>query len=469
LARLARVRFTRRGKLVCALVALAVLAGCSGTTTSSNESTARSSSADALHHAGRWLVDSEGRVLLLHGINVSAKVPGPLKTFDAGDAALVASLGFSTVRLAFTIQGIMPTPGKIDADYLGEIARVVGLLGAQHIYVLLDIHQDLYGPATPGGDGMPPWMEQIDGASNPDLPFPNGYFKSPAVQRAFANFWADVKGPGGVGLQERYVAAAVALASAFKDDPDVLGYDLMNEPWPGSTAAPTCQSETGCPALERQLLAPFYTKLATAIRKVDPNHLIFAEPFLTFDYTGNSSLPAFGQPMNALSFHPYVMTQVVRAVGLADHNGDALMSTEFGATTDVATIESDVKVMDQDEVPWVFWDFSEISSPKNPSDRTVAEALAEPYPLAVAGSPESYGFDHSSRVFHLTYRTTAPPGDRLQGDVETLVEVPRLAYPSGYTASVIGARVVSRPCATHLALRATATNVSVTLAPGGHC
>jgi endoglycosylceramidase len=413
-------------------------------------------------------VDSEGRVVLLHGINVSAKVPGPLYNFTAGDAKLLASLGFSTVRLAFTIQGLMPHPGVIDRGYLGEISRVVGLLGAQHIDVLLDIHQDLYGPVT-GGDGMPPWMEQIDGASNPDIPFPNGYFKSPAVQRAFANFWADAKGPGGVGLQERYVFAVQALASAFKNDPAVLGYDMMNEPWPGSTEAPGCQSVAGCPELERQYLGSFYTKVAAAIRKADPNHLVFAEPFLTFDYTGNSSLPGYGQPMNALSFHPYVMTQVDRAVTLADRNGDALMSTEFGATTDITTVESDVKVMDDAEVPWIFWDFSEISSPTKPTDRAVAEALAEPYPLAVAGSPESYNFDHSSRVFHLTYRTTPVPGAHLQGDAQTIVEVPRLAYPSGYTASVTGAQVASGPCATALTLQATSPDVSVTITPGGHC
>jgi endoglycosylceramidase len=439
-----------------------------GTRPSSGPVTTKSSSVETLHHAGRWLVDSEGRVVLLHGINVSAKVPGPLYSFTAGDAKLLASLGFSTVRLAFTIQGLMPHPGVIDRAYLGEIARVVGLLGAQHIYVLLDIHQDLYGPVT-GGDGMPPWMEQIDGASNPDIPFPNGYFKSPAVQRAFANFWADDKGPGGVGLQERYVFAAEELASAFKNNPSVLGYDVMNEPWPGSAEATGCQSATGCPALERQFLGPFYTKVAVAIRKADPNHLVFTEPFLTFDYTGNSFLPAFGQPMNALSFHPYVMTQVGRAVQLADQNGDALMSTEFGATTDITTVESEVKVMDDAEVPWVFWDFSEISSPSDSSDRAVAEVLAEPYPLAVAGSPGSYNFDHLSRVFHLAYTTTPVPGARLQGDAQTIVEVPRLAYPSGYTASVTGARVVSRPCATHLALRATALDVSVTITPGGRC
>jgi endoglycosylceramidase len=248
-----------------------------------------------------------------------------------------------------------------------------------------------------------------------------------------------------------------------------LGYDVMNEPWPGLTQAATCQSEAGCPELERQLLNPFYAKVASAIRDVDPNHLVFTEPFLTFDYTGNSALPAFGGPMNGLSFHPYVMSQLPKAVSLADKNGDALLVTEFGATTDRTTIESDMAALDQADVPWTFWDFSEISRPTNSSDRAVARDLAEPYPLAVAGVPQTYGFDPGSRVFHLTYTTAPVAGDRLGHDATTLVPVPQVAYPSGYTVSVLGARVVSHPCAAVLALQGTAPMVSLTLRPGGRC
>ena len=153
------------------------------------------------------------------------------------------------------------------------MAQVVDLLSRHHVYVLLDMHQDEYGPVT-GVNRFPAWATVTGGAANPKLPFPDGYYKSPAEQAAWANFWADVPGPGGVGLQERYIAALVALARTFRSDRSVLGYDLMNEPWPGSQYA-TCESAGGCPALERQWLSPFYAKAARAIRAVDPHHLLF--------------------------------------------------------------------------------------------------------------------------------------------------------------------------------------------------
>ena len=76
---------------------------------------------------------------------------------------------------------------------------------------------------------------QDDGLPNqPDLGFPGNYLAMPAVQHAFEHFWSDSPGPGGVGLQERYTAAWAHVASRFASNAHVLGYDLFNEPWPGS-------------------------------------------------------------------------------------------------------------------------------------------------------------------------------------------------------------------------------------------
>ena len=61
---------------------------------------------------------------------------------------------------------------------------------------------------------------------------------NPALQRAFDNFWAEPPGPDGVPLQEHYATALRAVAAAVADEPLVLGYDLMNEPWPGAATRP---------------------------------------------------------------------------------------------------------------------------------------------------------------------------------------------------------------------------------------
>ena len=333
-----------------------------------------------------------------------------LKRFSAADAAALYASGFVTLRLGVQFQALMPQPGKIDGTYVDQIVQMVNLLATHHIHVLLDMHQDEYGPSV-GVDGFPKWATQTGGAPNPKLPFPRGYFTSPAQQVVWANFWADKPGPGGVGLQERYIDGLVALAKALRSNQGLLGYTVMNEPWPGASYK-TCEATTGCPALEQQLLDPFYTKVARAIRAVDPNHLIFVEPFLTFDYGGQTSLPAFASPDNALSVHPYLAQfpgQTGKAIALSTKNDDALLVTEFGATTNVTTIDNYMNGFDSEMVPWMFWQYTTIapSSSASTNERQLAAAasmaLTRPYPLAVAGTPTSYGFNEAYAAVRLAF------------------------------------------------------------------
>ena len=144
----------------------------------------------------------------------------------------------------------MPQPGQIDRQYLESIASTVRILGKHGIYVLLDFHQDGYGPVT-NGNGMPAWATLTDGLPNPPDPFPTYYVTNPALQRAFDNFWANKPGPDGVPLQTHYATAMRTVASRFVASPNVIGYEAMNEPWPG-TVWQACT--TGCPDLEAQLL-----------------------------------------------------------------------------------------------------------------------------------------------------------------------------------------------------------------------
>ena len=72
----------------------------------------------------------------------------------------------------------------------------------------------------------------------------------PALQRTFDNFWANARGPGGVGVQTRYAAAWRHVAARFRAQRGVMGYDLMNEPFPGSGVR-DCFSAAGCREFER--------------------------------------------------------------------------------------------------------------------------------------------------------------------------------------------------------------------------
>ena len=64
----------------------------------------------------------------------------------------------------------------------------------------------------------------------------------------------------------------------------MLGYDLFNEPFPG-TPYLSCFPPAGCPTYDANLLRPFLAKSVAAIHRVDPAHLAFVEPWVTFDYS----------------------------------------------------------------------------------------------------------------------------------------------------------------------------------------
>ena len=131
-------------------------------------------------------------------------------------------------------------------------------------------------------------------------------------------------------------------------------------------------------------------------------------------------------------------------------------------------------------VSWMFWAYNEnvVTDRDEPAsletvrDLDVFTALVRPYPLAVTGTPAATTFDPATRTYDLTYATTGPGGRRYRGDLDTLVSVPELQYPDGYTVTVSGARVTSRPCADVLTLRTRSprpAQVSVHISPGGRC
>ena len=158
---------------------------------------------------------------------------------------------------------------------------MVGWARQQGIYVILDMHQDQYSryilpadvksaPAgcTPSGgsDGAPAWAVQTDGKAGCAL---YGIDElNPAEQQAFFNFWhnapvaAPAKNAPGTGLQDHYIGALAALAHRFEADPAVLGYELMNEPQPGSNGS--LPAANGYDASSQELY-PFYTRAIEAL------------------------------------------------------------------------------------------------------------------------------------------------------------------------------------------------------------
>ncbi len=235
------------------------------------------------------IVDDLGRQVLLRGANVNAlgrywqgvpSLPANLPVTDA-DWDVMASHGFSVIRLIMTWSRLEPTRGVIDTAYLDEVAAYVDAAAAHGIHTVLDMHQDAFTdtiattvpadcPAgtTPakGWDGAPAWATITDGAST--CLEADDRNSSPAVRNAWNHFWDDTD-----GIRTSLATAWGAVAERFAGRPEVAGYDLLNEP------------EVSRPADE---VAPGYNAFirdsVTAIRDAEAaagapfNQLIFVEP-----------------------------------------------------------------------------------------------------------------------------------------------------------------------------------------------
>src|SRR5690606_26464663 len=73
----------------------------------------------------------------------------------------------------------------------------------------------------------------------------DAYLTSPAVHEALDAFWANAPGPTGVGLQDSFAAMWAQVATRVGAHPAVVGYDLLNEPTPGTDAGAVFETLIG--------------------------------------------------------------------------------------------------------------------------------------------------------------------------------------------------------------------------------
>jgi endoglycosylceramidase len=433
-------------------------------------------------HQGRWLTDAAGRVVLLHGVNLVAKTVGETPAemgFGDDDAAWLVANGFDVVRLGTTAASIMPTPGHVDHAYLRSFAGTVKMLAAHGLLVLVDLHQDGWGPSL-GDDGFPDWMTVTPGATDTHTTFPGYYVTNPAIQAAFQSLWDDDADGTGTALQDRAASVWSALAGAVGRNSHVLGYDLLNEPWPGTTYAP-CVGAGGCP-VQDAALSTFEARMTTAVRSVDPTHLVFGEPYVLFNFGSsptNIALPG-GDPESGMSWHMYTIgaSSEPAVIQFADdwsnQTGGALLNTEFGATEDPVAVNRMVSELDDALQPWIWWSYDEfehdLHQPPSDADMSVAvvDQLVRPHPVSVAGTPTADHYDPTTRTLTFSFDTARAAGGNFACGTLSSVQVPARTYPDGYHVDVTGGAVVSRPRSHVLAVVAdpSAASVTVTVSPG---
>ncbi|NOY91909.1 MAG: glycoside hydrolase family 5 protein [Deltaproteobacteria bacterium] len=409
-----------------------------------------------------FIHDSDGRAMILRGVNVmSSSKSDPLRmpTLEAPDVTRMAERwGFDFVRFLIFWDALEPEPGVIDQAYLDRVEERLDWFAAADIAVLLDMHQDVYS-ARFCCDGAPEWAIHDDG-----LPFElqgvwfANYFQ-PAVVRAFDNFWS-YEGEHRQ-LQDHYASAWAAVAQRFRDHPAVIGYDLMNEPSPGSAFDAL---ELGRPANEdgasatfdRERLGPFYQRVIDAIRREDADTYLFYEPRYGFPGAGAASyLPTLSDPREGearLVMAPHLYSiglEATGAYGPGDSTvpdwearrglesgaaGTPVVLGEWGldwSTTDADRFGEDVVSMaDRLMAGWAYWSYDPGSwgfwDPATQTETGGVAHLVRPYPRRVAGEPLAFSWDAAAGVFSLRWRgapeVTAP----------TELVLPARLFPEGY-------------------------------------
>jgi endoglycosylceramidase len=447
-----------------------------------------------LRRDGPWSVDGAGRVVLLHGVNAVWKLtpytpPETAEGFIAQDADFLARNGFNAVRIGILFSGVMPQPGVIDQGYLDAWQRVIDLLAARHIWVMIDFHQDLFTERFQG-EGFPAWAVHqplTSALPDPAFGFPANYF-TPQVSEVFDQLYANAG-----GVRDKVAQAWAAVAERFRHQPYLMGYDLINEPWPGTDFA-TCANPFVCPG-DATELAGYLDALRRAIRTKDRSNIVWYEPNVLFDFGAGSGLPGpVDDPQLGLSWHNYCLpAALLHAQGLSDlpgcedleglvfdnarslaaRLGATQVLSEFGASDDLADIALVTQQADDNLVGWQYWHYKLWRDPTTESQtsgaqglfvkdddlRTLkpekADLLIRSYPMATAGTPRDLDYDPVSGELTYTYS----PG---RGGLTDVFISPRRLL-NGYRADVTGGRVVSPPGARILQVAAAAGATTTTI------
>jgi endoglycosylceramidase len=434
----------RRLACLLALIAVAGPAASAGATV------------DPLAVKGGRLVDGQGRAVVLHGVNVVYKLAPYTPDFTRADARHVRGWGMNAIRLGVSWRALEPTRGVLDAGYAARVRRLVRVAGAEGLWVLIDMHQDLWSERF-AGNGAPDWATIDDGQPFVPTPFPYGYLQ-PAVGRSFTSFWTNRD-----GIRTAYVGAYAGLAKLLAHEDAVIGYDAMNEPACEVTVAPCGVPPQ--PAAASQYLEPFYRELVPALRGADRDTPTFYEDWLTteFGYPFAARLPYRNL---GLSYHVYCgqpirqdpcPTQETQALAsgvrnAADNHAAALV-TEFGATDKLDLLRRIADRADAVGVGWLYWQYKTYNDPttsaasEGPDAESIvtpggavkaakARELARAYPMRIAGRGARWSYRAADG--RLSLRWTAVRG------ADTVVAVPRLAYPRGFAVRAHGVRVVRR-------------------------
>lgn len=304
-----------------------------------------------VHTEGKYLVAPDGKRLLLRGINLGnwMEAEGYMFHFEGGpqspheieaffnelvgpteaasfwrrwrdtyitekDIQLIRKAGFNSIRVPLHYRFL-----RRDEDGRDLLDRVVAWSAKAGLYVILDLH------CAPGGQT----------GTNIDDSW------------GYPWLYEDAK------AQQQTIDVWKRLAEHYRDNPTVLGYDLLNEPIPHF------------PQLQKynDQLEPLYKRIVEAVRSMDPNHIV-----ILGGAQWDSNFKIFGPPFDKnvmYTFHKYwtpPTKEVIQSyLDYRDKYNVPIWLGESGENTD-DWIDKFVQVLETNEIGWAFWPYKKMDA-----------------------------------------------------------------------------------------------------------
>lgn len=351
----------------------------------------------------KQFVDDQGNVRVFHGVNVAYKIPPFLpptvdhfdfdKSFSEDDAIRLKSWGMNIIRLTLYWEAIEPARGHYSEAYLDKVQELVDICAKYDIAVYLDMHQDVANKQY-CGEGMPDWAVRPHTSFLTKFPAPlwgismeydadgyptlksclerdfGVYYATYAVMDAYQDLWDNWNGIG-----DAFADMWAHVADRFKDKQNVIGYEIINEPFIGNIF------KDPRIVFKNDKVMPFYHKVHEKIRAVDDETIIFYEHPTTDQVFhavhGSPGGPAYND-RQVLSYHIYPVTSGdptdvksanIKASILFDHAYSILDSenqmgflTEFGAISGLTSPGNDnmkfvLDIADKRIQSWSYWQY----------------------------------------------------------------------------------------------------------------
>ncbi len=382
-----------------------------------------------LHVDGNYLKDAAGRVVLLRGVNATgdAKVPPFRALTDTNKLNPLAGWGLNTVRLLFTWEAFEPTRCNYDNSYLDYYEQVVQAAEARGLKVIVDFHQDAYSRYSLGGcgEGFPSWaVHSSIGLQTPKNDSScSGWGANMIFDTSHHATWSEFH-KDSEGAKTRYVAMVKAVADRMSTHANVIGYELINEPWGTDTE-----------------LYNLYEAVGAAIRDRDPERILFVPPHaLVSSGTPDNNIPR--SSFSNIVYSPHFYDGNVVMLGFWWGNSPAgslnkmlnkakswsapMLLGEYGANYSVSNaasyIESLYTWLDANFVSGTQWNWTPgWSSAKkdgwNDENLSIVDGngnlrsklfTPRPYPQITAGTPVS--FKRTSKGFTYSWINNANQG-----------------------------------------------------------